>query len=299
MQNTDFLKSFHTAAQLLPERLWRAAYSLKEQERLQCEVFRVRQGRPLAATVAGKTVLLGDVPVLPTKEELDELLARATECSVHTYLEQLWQGFLTTRHGHRLGLCGQAPEGESRLLRGLSSINIRIARQVPGLGGELPLCGEEGFRSTLILAPPGAGKTTLLRELCRRLSADFRVAVADERYEIAACAGGVPRFSVGSCDVLSGGQKRETLPMLLRSMSPQILAVDEITRQEDCDCLLDCAACGCGLLATAHGSGLSDLQRRPAYRRLVECGAFRQVILIRQTAAGREYTLLPLPEVSA
>ena len=63
--------------------------------------------------------------------------------------------------------------------------------------------------------------------------------------------------------------------------------------------LLDCAACGCGLLATAHGSGLSDLQRRPAYRRLVECGAFRQVILIRQTAAGREYTLLPLPEVSA
>lgn len=294
MQDLDFLKSFHTAAQLLPERLWKAAYSLDELQRQQCEELRVRLGRPLTATVAGRAVLLGDGTVLPTREELDELLARATECSVHTYLEQLWQGFLTTRHGHRLGICGQAPEGDSRLLRGLSSVNIRVARQVSGLGGELQLCGEDGFRSTLIMAPPGWGKTTLLRELCRRLSARFRVAIADERYEIAACANGSPRFFIGNCDVLSGGQKRETIPMLLRAMSPQIIAVDEITKEADCSCLLDCAGCGCGLLATAHGSELSDLYRRPAYRRLLENGVFRQVILIRQQGSAREYLLQPL-----
>ena len=189
MPDIAYLKGFHTAAQLLPERLWRAAYSLNEQQRQDCEEIRVRLGRPLAATVAGELVLLGDSAVLPTGEEMDELLARATECSVHSYLDQLWQGYLTTRHGHRLGICGQFSQGETRLLRGLSSVNIRVARQVHGLAKELPFLKEPSFQNTLILAPPGAGKTTLLREMCRELSLRFRVALAYERYEIAACAG--------------------------------------------------------------------------------------------------------------
>ena len=291
MPDIAYLKGFHTAAQLLPERLWRAAYSLNEQQRQDCEELRVRLGRPLAATVAGKTVLLGDGAVLPTGEEMDELLARATECSVHSYLDQLWQGYLTTRHGHRLGICGQFFQGETRLLRGLSSVNIRVARQVHGLAKELPLWTESSFQNTLILAPPGAGKTTLLRELCRELSLHFRVAVADERYEIAACAGGEPRFNVGLCDVLSAGNKGETIPMLLRSMSPQILAMDEITRPEDCESLLECAGCGCGLLATAHGTEIEDLRRRPAYRRLLNAGLFQRVILIQRTGRERRYRL--------
>ena len=73
MQDMDFLKSFHTAAALLPERLWKAAYSLRDAQRLQCEEFRVRLGRPLMATVAGQAVTLGDGMVCPTAEELDEL----------------------------------------------------------------------------------------------------------------------------------------------------------------------------------------------------------------------------------
>ena len=291
MPDIAYLKGFHTAAQLLPERLWRAAYSLNEQQRQDCEEIRVRLGRPLAATVAGEIVLLGDSAVLPTGEEMDELLARATECSVHSYLDQLWQGYLTTRHGHRLGICGQFSQGETRLLRGLSSVNIRVARQVHGLAKELPFLKEPSFQNTLILAPPGAGKTTLLREMCRELSLRFRVALADERYEIAACAGGEPRFNVGLCDVLSAGNKGETIPMLLRSMSPQILAMDEITRAEDCESLLECAGCGCSLLATAHGSEIEDLHKRPAYRRLLDAGLFQQVILIRRSGRERSYRL--------
>ena len=291
MPDIAYLKGFHTAAQLLPERLWRAAYSLNEQQRQDCEEIRVRLGRPLAATVAGEIVLLGDSAVLPTGEEMDELLARATECSVHSYLDQLWQGYLTTRHGHRLGICGQFSQGETRLLRGLSSVNIRVPRQGHGLAKELPFLKEPSFQNTLILAPPGAGKTTLLREMCRELSMRFRVALADERYEIAACAGGEPRFNVGLCDVLSAGNKGETIPMLLRSMSPQILAMDEITRAEDCESLLECAGCGCSLLATAHGSEIEDLHKRPAYRRLLDAGLFQQVILIRRNGRERRYRL--------
>ena len=289
MQEIEWLKSFHTAAALLPERLWRAVYTLDEHQRQQCEEIRVRLGRPLTVTVAGRAVLVGDGAVLSTRDELEELLARATESSVHTYLEQLRQGFLTTRHGHRLGICAQAPVGEQRLLRGLSSVNIRVARQVYGLGETFLQSKADEYLNTLVVGPPGCGKTTFLREYCRRLSEKYLVAIADERYEIAACADGVPRFSVGSCDVLSGGTKRETIPMLLRAMSPQILAVDEITHPEDCHALLECAGCGCGLLATAHGSSVDDLYCRPVYRQLMELHLFQRVILIRRRGQVREY----------
>ena len=222
---------------------------------------------------------------------MDELLARATECSVNTYLEDLWQGYLTTRHGHRLGICGQAPVGEHRLLRGLSSVNIRIARPFLNIGEDLELCPQGTFPGTLILSPPGDGKTTLLRALCLRLSQKYRVAVVDERHEIAACVDGVPRFPIGNCDVLSGGNKQSGIVTLLRTMSPQILAVDEITRTEDCRALLECIGCGCRLLASAHGDSSEVLGRRPVYRELLASGVFQQVILIERTAGGRRYTL--------
>ncbi len=286
-------KSFHTAAGLLPERLWRAAYTLTDEQKSACEELRVRVDRPLAATVAGETILLGKTPVLPQRAELDELLARATEASVHTYLEQLRQGYLTTRHGHRLGVCGEI-SGGGKALRGLSSVNIRVARPVEGAADGLNIW-DTPFVSTLILAPPGAGKTTLLREICRRLSAGMRVAVADERYEIAACADGSPRFAVGNCDVLSGGSKRETALRLVRAMSPQVVAVDEITDEEDCRALLSCAGCGVLLLATAHGGDLRDLTRRPGYRALMEADVFRRVIRIGRRGGRRDYTVTPLP----
>ena len=79
MQEIEWLKSFHTAAALLPERLWRAVYTLDEHQRQQCEEIRVRLGRPLTVTVAGRAVLVGDGAVLSTRDELEELLARATE----------------------------------------------------------------------------------------------------------------------------------------------------------------------------------------------------------------------------
>lgn len=294
MQDLEQQKSFHTAAALLPERLWRAAYALPAEQRSLCEELRVRLGRPLAATVAGETVFLGTEPVLPTRGELEDILARATQSSVHTYLDQLREGYLTTKDGHRLGLCAQVSESTPGALRGLSSINIRLARQIGGLGDELPLTEGGRFENTLILAPPGAGKTTLLRELCRRLSRTFRVSIADERYEIAACMEGEPRFRVGSCDVVSGGKKSVVLPQLIRAMSPQILALDEITQAGDCRTILSCRGCGCALLAAAHGEGPDDLRRRPEYRPLWENGVFRRVILIGGTGRERTYRLVRL-----
>ena len=294
MEQKEALRGFYTAANLLPERLWRAAFTLTEEQRPLCEELRVRLERPMTALVAGEQVHL---PVCAASDELQLLLARAADHSVHSFEGQLARGFVTTRHGHRLGVCGEATDGENgiRALRGLSSVTLRIAKQVLGAADPLlpALCGG-GFESTLILAPPGAGKTTLLRDLCRALSRRYRVAVADQRYEIAACAGGVPRFDVGLCDVFSGGEKSEVLALLTRGMAPQIIATDEITRPEDCRALAESAACGCFFLATAHGGGPEDLRARPVYRQLLETGVFRRLITIEHDGGRRSYAVQEL-----
>lgn len=291
-------KQFMTAAGLLPERLWRAAFTLSEEERFRVEEFRLRVGRPFCAVTAGKQqILAGSV----TKDELDELLQRATRSSVHTYMEQIRQGFLTVPSGHRLGLCGETSgqNGEISNLRAFSSCNVRIARQIPGLADEL--CQKlypSGFESTLIIAPPGGGKTTLLRDMARILSAGLTISLADERMEIAACRDGEPQFDVGQCDVMSGGSKKDTIPMLLRSMSPQIIALDEITGEEDAAAVIAASYTGCRFLTTLHANTVQDLTRRPAYRRLMDQGLFRCIVEIRLHKGVRTYHMFAEGEKS-
>ena len=253
----------------------------------------------MTAVVAGEQVTL---PACATSEELQLLLARAAEHSVHTVEGQLREGFVTTKYGHRLGICGEAvlDNGRIKNIRALSSENLRIAKQAIGIAdGLLPALCSNGFESTLIVAPPGAGKTTLLRDLCRLLSRRWHVSVADERFEIAACFSGTPRFDIGLCDVFTGGSKAEVLSLLTRGMAPQIIATDEITRPEDCRALMEAAACGCRFLATAHGETLSDLRARPVYRELLTAGIFRRMVTITQSGGLREYKVLGLEGVDA
>lgn len=299
MDQRESMRGFFTAANLLPERLWRAAYALTEEQRPLCEEIRVRLERPMTALIAGEQVSL---PACATSDEMQLLLARASEHSVHTVEGQLREGFVTTKYGHRLGICGEAvlENGKVRNIRSLSSMNIRIAKQSIGIAdGLLPDLCFGGFQSTLILAPPGAGKTTLLRDLCRALSRDYQIAVADERFEIAACFSGAPRFDVGLCDVFTGGSKAEVLSILTRGMAPQIIATDEITKPEDCRALMEAAACGCRFLATAHGDTPDDLRSRPVYRELLSSGIFRRTVSIRVQQGERLYQMAELEETDA
>jgi len=224
-----------------------------------------------------QTVLSADM-VYETAQRLSERRLRLSP-------ETTSKGFITLRGGHRMGLCGRVTCDEGELtLREISSVCIRVAHEIQGCGEVAAACArqEGGLGSILMIGAPGCGKTTMLRDAIRILSdKGAAVGLCDERGEIAACVQGVPQLSVGRrTHVLSGCAKAEGLRWLLRAMSPQLLATDEIYGKEECNAVLEAAACGVAVMATAHAKNMHSLHERPAIRRLLEENVFQRILWI-------------------
>ena len=186
------------------------------------------------------------------------------------------KGYLTSKGGHRIGLCGDVVIKEDRPtgIRTASSLCIRVARDFPGIAAK----AAGAYGNILILGPPGSGKTTFLRDLIRQISNSDAgsVAVVDERGELFPTG-----FYTGRrTDVMTGCKKGSGIDMLLRTMGPTCIALDEITEEEDCLALIKSCGCGVRILATAHGSALEDLKRRPIYRDLLSSGIFQTAIIM-------------------
>ena len=189
------------------------------------------------------------------------------------------KGYLTAPGGHRIGICGEGitDKGKMQGIRNPTSLCIRVAKEIPGVGSNVDLRD-----SILIIGPPGSGKTTLLRDLIRRICQENRgyISVVDERGEIFPQIGGKSCFDSGCADVISGCSKPEGIEMVLRSMGPNWIAVDEITASQDCDALMQAGWCGVKLLATVHAGSVEDLRSRPVYRPLIEHRLFRTGIVL-------------------
>ena len=301
------------AARLLPEEIRNILLRLPEDKKQQCEEVRLRAGRPLSLVFSeGEIRISGSgridaEPFIINREKILDTLENATGRSVHAAMESMRNGFVTVRGGHRIGIGGSAvvKNGEVTHIKNISSLSLRIARQVIGAADDiLPQLWENGqYQNTLLVSPPGLGKTTLLRDMIRQISdgsntknmQSLRVCLADERGEVAAQYEGQPQFDIGEhTDVLDSCAKETALMMLLRSMSPQVLALDEITAEEDIRAMTVVCNCGVKLLATAHGNDLNDLRTRPLYRNMLETGIFRQAVIISRIHNKRDYQRVSL-----
>lgn len=288
------------AVLLLPYKLRERARTALRADRETAEELRLRVGQPMTALLADGEISLGGEAV--TNRDIELLVEIATGASVHSSLRMLKNGYIACRGGYRVGLCGSVflSEGAVGGFGAYSSAAIRISREHRGIAdGLLPELAAGGrFRSTLIIAPPGAGKTTLLREIVRcvsspsRMGPGLRVALSDERGEIAAMWDGKPQMDVGKkTDVLDACPKAQAVMMLLRTMNPQVVALDEITAPEDVEAVERARNCGVALLATAHAWDVGDLRSRPLYRDMLSGGVFENIITIKKEGAGRSYQL--------
>ncbi|MGI6039457.1 MAG: AAA family ATPase [Eubacteriales bacterium] len=290
---------YHSAANLLPQRLRSAALGVEDRIKYSAEEFRLRIGRRFSINCS-KFEHEPSPPTTITSDDLNALLKIATDGSVHTAGESLKRGYVTAKGGNRIGVCGSAvvKNGEVSSIINLSSASLRIAREIKDIGKEIyeELAGEPFFPNLLIVSPPGVGKTTLLRDLVRLISdGGRRVAVADERNELSGMVGGIPGFDIGRCtDVLEGCSKPEAVLMLLRSMSPQVIVMDEITSPEDMEAMERAANCGVSLLATAHAYSIEDLSQRVYYRSVSRL--FDRVVRISTVNGSRSYELSKLSD---
>lgn len=233
-------------------------------------------------------------------EDLSQMSTLMSQYSLYAYEEEVRQGFLTVEGGHRIGVCGQVTQQGQKIQRiyPLLYMNIRLARERKGCGQSVyeQLWNEEIPQNTLLLSAPGAGKTTLLRDLIRLFSngdkkhKGKRVGLVDERSEIAGCLHGIPQNDVGiRTDVLDGCPKVEGMMLLVRSMSPEILAVDEIGGLNDFVAMQYAIRCGCKLLATVHAESMEELFHKPGWDKCREEELFTRYVMISKEKGIRNY----------
>ncbi|KEP27140.1 MULTISPECIES: stage III sporulation protein AA [Bacillus] len=279
---------------ILPHSIGQELRLLNETEWAQIEEIRIRTDRPIELMQAGKPRFLS---YHTTGEDASQLLGRLSNYSMYTLEEELKQGYITISGGHRVGLAGKVivENGFVKGLRDISSFNIRIAKEKIGIALPfLPYLYEQNWCNTLIIGPPQTGKTTLLRDVARLASTGTKTisprktGIIDERSEIAGCIRGVPQHHFGHrIDVLDACPKAEGLMMMIRSMSPEVIIVDEIGKSEDVQALLEAIHAGVTIIVSAHGNSLEDLYKRPSFKPLWQLRVFeRYVELNRKNGPG-------------
>lgn len=293
MQKSEILRIFPDFMRSKWEKVAERAEKLQE--------IRLRINQPVTILLDNKEWFLDrdgrltedlSCAVCSNEKELEAALAHVCKYSIYAFADEIRQGFMTISGGHRIGLSGQVILEDREQIRNIKYIrylNIRIAHEIKGVSDEtLPYLYRNGETlNTLIISPPGCGKTTMLRDLVRNFSygnaygKGKNIGLVDERSEIAGSFLGVPQNDVGiRTDVLDACPKQEGMMMLIRSMAPDIVAVDELGSVGDVSAMYQAIRCGCKMLATIHGSSIDEVSRKSYMKEVMEERFFDRYLLL-------------------
>ena len=252
--------------------------------------IRIKVNKPVIINLSSKEVILNSIVTL---DDIKQILVRVSNYSLYAYEEEIKQGYITIKGGHRIGIAGECvlSQGEVRTIRNISSLNIRICREVKGCSNEVMKFITENNRvfNTLIVSPPKCGKTTILRDIARNISNGMpinslmgkKVSIIDERSEIASCFNGIPQLDVGiRSDILDNCLKKDGMIMAIRSLSPDILICDEIGTEGDMEALNMAFNSGVNIIVSIHGYSIEDIYRRRIFKDLLENSILDRIIVL-------------------
>ena len=254
------------------------------------EEIRIRNNKPIILKLNNSEIVFNYVV---NTEDMLESLEKICENSIYTYQNQICNGFITVKGGHRVGVTGNAVMESEKIINinYISGLNFRIARQLKGCSKKIldyvVNYQENTVFNTLIVSSPGGGKTTILRDLVLNISSGFNsfqglnVGVVDERGELAAMYKGVPQNDLGlRTDVLDNVTKAIGMKLLIRSMAPQVIVADEIGGTDDVEIINYAVCSGIKGIFTAHGADLEDLYLNPTIKRLLEINVLERIIFL-------------------
>lgn len=272
-------KEFYQVLESLPAALAAIIKQTPDSVKMDAREIRLRAGREIMINLGES-----DYPIHHrlSREEISETFRALCAYSVHSHTEEIRRGYITLKGGHRAGLCGTAvyQDGQVTNLRDISSINLRIARQIEGVAEDLLQRLNFQPGGLLLVGAPASGKTTLLKDIIRSIK-DKKVSVIDSRGELGACLMGIPQNDLGNADVFDGWNKADGMMAAIRTMAPDILVCDEIGESEDFQAVQSCMNAGVDLIASVHAGNAQELRRRTSVMQMIQMGAFRHIALLK------------------
>lgn len=252
--------------------------------------IRIKVGKPIILnSFKGERIL----SYIVNADDIKQILVKISNYSLYAYEEEIKQGYITIKGGHRIGIAGECVivNGAIRTIKNIASLNIRICREVIGSSDKVMryIVNDNSIYNTLIVSPPKCGKTTILRDIARNISTGMnlinlegkKVSIIDERSEIAACFNGVPQMNVGvRSDVLDNCLKREGMLMAIRSLSPEVLICDEIGTKGDIEALLMAFNSGVNIVVTLHGFNIDDIYKRKVFKELLDNSILDRIVIL-------------------
>ena len=273
---------------------------INEESLFNIKEFRIKRGYPVLIRMGANSKILksegnltenlNDINIFKINDiQFDEMVKRLFNFSMHTYQDQMKNGYITVMGGHRVGICASAvvnKDGEIVSIKNISSLSVRVSREVIGSADELyEMVFKNGVKSLIIAGEVSSGKTTLLRDLSRKLSSkefDFlRVSILDQRGEIASMYNGINQNTLGvSCDVFDAYPKAEGMMTALKTMSPDVIVCDEIGEDSDIKAIKSVVNSGVKIISTIHASSFEELKKRKQFVEIYNTSAFDYVVVL-------------------